>query len=997
MGWKLKILIAAVVLIVLYTLSGFLVMPLVAESVLPDKLEEHLQRPAEVENVSFNPYTLALSVEGLEISEKDGGESFVSFDRFFVNLQWSSLFRLSPVSSELKLDNPGIRISRVSETEFNFSDLVPGAEEDRDAGAGKEKDGGPLRFSFSNIEVSEGSFVFRDEPMDKTHRFTGISFKLPVLSNFEADIDDYAEPLLAGEVNDTELRVDASTKPFADSLETIVDVSLTGISLPRYFDYFPGTPGFSVTGGSLDVESSISFMQGREGESRIEVSGTADFSDLEIIDSESEEMLAVPSMHLKMAPSSPLEGKIRLDSLVMTEPEVTLVRRAGGGLNYANIGLLAEEAGNGDKSAKSGSGENENKESSPFIFELGSFRIDSGSIDFRDFAAPAASAGPQGGPVESRMEAIDLQVSDFSNSEDHRSDLDFSATLAPDASLSVGGNFSVSPLSADMGIKIDNLGLSLAQSYFPDSLNLVLSEGSLGLSGNAGFSAGQDEAVAARFTGKAGISDLTLIEENTGRDLTDLDSFDLSGIDASWNPAGLNVGEVSVAGLKQEVVVRDNKELNLSNIYNKENHGRDGQDAAGSKQEQTGEKETGDGGGVSFPVSIGEVKLSDILAVFTDNSISSTHHSRISLSGGSIKGLSTEAFDGAEVSMKGAVDEHAPFEISGRINPLLENLLLDLDFDLQDLELSSFSSYSGKYIGRAIEKGKLNLDLEYMVENRELESQNRLLLDQFSLGRQVKSDSAVNLPVGLAVALLKDRKGKINLDLPVSGRLDDPQFSLTGIIFRSLKNIVYKAAASPFSLVSSIVGGGGEELRYIEFSEGSSGLTDRALEKLDSIRTLLYERPEVNLELTGYVNRQKDSDALKSMEFARKLFAAELSAGAPDEKSGETGLSRDDYRRHLERVYEKQVLSARDGDQDAKPLSDETLTAREMKEKILQGIEIDDSQLRFLAQKRMQKVKSFILEDERIEGDRVFFRKAENLSAPESKEFSSARVELDLS
>ncbi|MFW6081447.1 MAG: DUF748 domain-containing protein, partial [Desulfosalsimonas sp.] len=903
MGWKLKTLIIAGVLIVLYTLAGFFVIPLVAESVLPDKLEEQLQRPAAVENISFNPYTLALSVEGLEIREKNGEEVFAAFDRFFVNLQWSSLFRMAPVSSELKLEKPSVRITRVSDTEFNFSDLLAGAEEDRDTGEVEEKEGEPLRFSFSNIEVSEGSFVFRDEPMDKTHRFAGISFRLPVISNFEANIDTYAEPLLSGDFNDTELRVDASTKPFADSLETLVDISLTGISLPVYFDYVPGPLGLSVSGGNLDVESSISFIQSPEGESTVEVSGTADFSELEINDSASEEMLYIPSMQVKMAPSSLLEGKIRLDSLVITEPAITLVRRAGGQLNAAELGPPAEDGrGDGKSREKSGT-DNENGESSPFIFEAGNLQIDSGTLRFRDFAAPAASGGPQSGPVETRMEAVNLNVSDFSSSREHKSGLDFSAELVPDASLSIGGNFSVSPFSADMSIKFDDIGLSRAQSYFPDSLNLVLSRGSLNLSGDAVLDAGQ-EAVSARFAGNADISDLMVLEKNTGRELTGLDFFGLNGIGVSWNPVKINIDEVSVDGLKQQIVVEDNGVLNLSRIYGKEKNGADTRDAPASKQEENGEEVPGDSGGGSFPVSIGEVKFSDISVLFTDYSASSTHQSSIDLSEGSIKGLSTEAFEGAEVAMKGAVDQHAPFDVSGRINPLLEDLLLDLNFDLENLELSSFSSYSGKYIGRGIEKGKLNLDLEYMVENRRLEAQNRMLLDQFSLGRRVESESAVNLPVGLAVALLKDRKGEIKLDLPVSGRLDDPQFSLAGIIFRSLKNIVYKAATSPFSLVSSIVGGGGEELRYIEFSEGSSGLTDRALEKLDSIRTLLYERPEVNLELTGYVNRQKDSDALKNMEFARKLFAAELSAGAPDEKSGETtetGLSRDDYRRYLER------------------------------------------------------------------------------------------------
>ncbi len=977
-----KLAIIAGILILLYTLAGFLVIPLIAESVLPEKLSEQLGRRAAIENISFNPYTLTLELEGFEIREKTGEQDFISFDRFLVNLQWSSLFKLSLIGRELRLENPTIRITRISDAEFNFSDLIPSGQKEKTSAS--EKDQEPLRFFFSNITLSGGKFVFRDAPMDKTHSFSGINFTIPVLSNFKSDINAYSRPMLAGRLNEAELRVEASTKPFSDSLKTVIDISISGISLPGYFDYVPGPLGFSVSDGSLDINSSISFNKDRQGQSVLEVAGTADFSDLKLVDTVSEEMLSIPEIQIKMAPSAPLEKKIRIESLTLTEPAVTIVRRPDGELNLANLGPPASEPRD-EKQKKKAEDQATQK---PFIFEIGSLELDSGTIRFHDFAAPSLLLTPNAGPVKMQADPVNLKISGFSNQPGHQADLELSTNLNTDGSLAVGGNFGVAPLSANMDLRLKDLDITHAQSYFPDSLHLLLSHGSLGLDGNARFHVDAGKGINAHFKGDAGLRDLVLVEEKTARNLTELQSFNINGIDVEWNPTKIKLEEISVAGLNQKIAIVDDGRLNLKNIHEKpaeekkHEESEEQRDQGKTKDLQKDEK-------TAFPVSIGEVKLADLTFLFTDYSIKPNYSSRLTLREGSIKGLSTESFEGAEAFFKGTVNNHAPFNITGRINPLLEELLLNLEFNVENLELSSFSVYSGKYIGRAIQKGKLNLNLDYTVENRELKAGNQILLDQFSLGQRIESDDAVNLPVGLAVALLKDRRGKIDLNLPVSGQLDDPKFSLGGIIFQALKNILVKAASSPFSLVSSIVKGG-EELRYIEFDAGSTDITDTAIEKLNSIQKLLYERPELSMELTGYADQKQDRQALANMVLEEKIRAA----GPADNEDKK--LSEEEYDKLLRQIYEKEVLHGSDVPEDAKPLSDESLSAEEMKEKIRQNITINDSKLHNLAQERAKTVKDFILKDERIAGKRLFLSTPEALSPPEPKEFKKSRVELGL-
>ena len=168
--------------------------------------------------------------------------------------------------------------------------------------------------------------------------------------------------------------------------------------------------------------------------------------------------------------------------------------------------------------------------------------------------------------------------------------------------------------------------------------------------------------------------------------------------------------------------------------------------------------------------------------------------------GGRVTGLSSEETKMADVEMRGKLDNYAPLEITGKVNPLRDDLFLDLTISFKDMDLSPLTPYSGRYLGYVIEKGKLALNLHYLIEKKKLDSQNKILLDQFTLGNQVDSPDATKLPVRLAIALLKNRRGEIDLDIPVSGQIDDPKFSIGRIIIKILLNLLVKAATSPFAL-----------------------------------------------------------------------------------------------------------------------------------------------------------------------------------------------------
>jgi hypothetical protein len=328
-------------------------------------------------------------------------------------------------------------------------------------------------------------------------------------------------------------------------------------------------------------------------------------------------------------------------------------------------------------------------------------------------------------------------------------------------------------------------------------------------------------------------------------------------------------------------------------------------------------------------------------------------------------------------------------DVIGKINPLQENLFADMAFKLSDMELSPLTPYSGKYIGNAIGKGKLSLDVKCLIEKKALKADDKIVFDQLTLGQAVESPDSLNLPVGLAISLLKDRNGQINLDVPVSGQLDDPEFSFGGVILQTLINISKRAATSPFTLIASVAGGG-EELQFIEFDAGDEEINDGGRKKLDSIITLLHERPGLNLGLTGYVDPVKDREQLEGMIFIKKIKTQKrlemIRKGLSPEPLEEIEVSPDEYEEYLKLVYA--------ADTSSEP--DEKMTLKEMEKQIKERIIVKDAELKFLALNRTKQIKSYILKENSIEPARLFLAEAATLSPEQKNNYSAGRVELSL-
>jgi hypothetical protein len=262
-----------------------------------------------------------------------------------------------------------------------------------------------------------------------------------------------------------------------------------------------------------------------------------------------------------------------------------------------------------------------------------------------------------------------------------------------------------------------------------------------------------------------------------------------------------------------------------------------------------------------LPIEIDMVRIDQGSMNFADLSIKPGFETGIQQLSGSIKGLSGRADARADVQLAGQVDRYTPVKITGKVNYFAAVSHTDLHMAFRNLELTKMSPYSGKFAGYLIERGKLNVSLNYLIKQRKLAAKHKIIIDQLQLGEHVDSLDATSLPVKLAIALLKDRNGVIDLDIPVSGNLDDPKFKVWPIIWQVVANLLTKIVTSPFALLGSLFGAS-EEISFVEFTSGSTVLSTAAQNKLRTLAKALDARPALNLDLPLVVKPDVDGPAL---------------------------------------------------------------------------------------------------------------------------------------
>ncbi|HJV79542.1 DUF748 domain-containing protein [Noviherbaspirillum sp.] len=589
---------------------------------------------------------------------------------------------------------------------------------------------------------------------------------------------------------------------------------------------------------------------------------------------------------------------------------------------------------------------------------------------------------------------LSLSVQGFSTASATPAHVNLKAAVNKNGLLDVSGGIVVAPFKADLALKAKEVDLLPLQPYIADRINLRLTRAALSGNGKLSLNVAESGAWKGDFKGDMTLGNLATVDKLNGNDFLRWKSLFAGGIDLRLEPLAVKVDQLALSDFFARVIIDPSGRINLQDIVRDTSgaHKSLTEEAAPAAKPVATASSASRAAGKMPPIMIRKVTLQGGRVRFTDNFIQPHYSATLNNFGGAVTELSSDPGSSAGLDLHGDVN-NAPLAVTGRINPLKGDLFLDLKANVRGMELAPLSAYSGRYVGYGIEKGKLSFEAAYRVDKRVLSAENRLILDQLTFGDKVDSPTATKLPVHFAVALLRDRNGVIDVNLPIGGSLDDPQFSIGGVIVKVIVNIITKAVTKPFALIGALFGGG-EELSSLALAPGSAAIPPAAEAKLTSLSKALTDRPALQLEIAGHVNPEADRDGLKRASVTRKVRALkmkDLQARGNTPEPGSVVVSATEYPELLTRAYRDEKFP--------KPRNlvglPKSLPVEEMEKLMIANAEVSDDDLVTLGNRRAMAVKTWLHSHGQISDDRMFIL-APKVGTEGGKDGSASGVDFSL-
>jgi uncharacterized protein involved in outer membrane biogenesis len=599
---------------------------------------------------------------------------------------------------------------------------------------------------------------------------------------------------------------------------------------------------------------------------------------------------------------------------------------------------------------------------SDWHWSVGHLGLNDGKVTLRDANAPG------------KRNSVTMTASAFSVdglSDDLRKPLklDLKGSLG-DGAFAVAGTVRPEPLDADLKIQTTRIDVAPLQTLVTVPLNVRVSSGLLSLDGQARYSVQGKDAPRIGYRGKATLGRVRVLDKVTNDDFLRWTSLSASNMVVAL---GQGVPRVTIGGLALDdfyarVIINATGRLNLQDVVaSPEAPGAvsvtQAQDNPAPKAAPaTAPAAVPAASGPEADIRIGQITLTRGQLNYTDNFIKPNYTADVTKLTGKIGAFGTAGgAPPAALTLQGQLDSNAPVDIEGTINPLAPVAFLDITAKAEGIQLTNLSPYSGKYAGYPIASGRLNVDVHYTLDQRKLNADNHIFIDQLTFGDRIEGPGISHLPVKLAVALLKDSQGRIDVHVPVSGSLDDPHFSVGGLVWRAIGNLIVKAVTSPFRLLASI-GGGREDLGYVEFAPGSDVLDAAAQDKLGQIVKVLGEKPSVSLDIIGRIDTSKDESGLRKVMVEDLIHKEQVNAKG-DDTTAPTAEEQDKY---LERAYRHADFP--------KPKNVIGLTKsqppEEMRTLMETNMPVDADALRHLAERRANAVRQWL--QGKVDDKRVF-------------------------
>jgi len=957
---------ALLALVALYSLLGFLILPGIALRIANQQLAQYATVPAHLQRIELNPFSLELTLWGLQIGEP--GKEQVGFERLYANLSLDSLWTKALHLDAVELDKPRTELLFAKDGSLNLTQLfkLPPSEPKAD-----EPPSDPFPLRIGSIKLNEGYLHFEDlrpsEPIEFLYDAMNLELKnLSTLPNDNADMTLVANGPNGG-------RIDWSGTLSLAPIASEGTLKVADGKMKLFWPYVRDAVPLVLEDGVVNLETHYKLNLAKDTELLLDnvQLRVAPFA-IQAPDGRPLARLAsleVSETSIDLAKQLVTVGKVRSEKL-----ETWAALEKDGQLDWQKLFASQPAKATPKEKAEPAAAEPTDKEKA--AKEPGKpWQVLLKDVQARNYLVHLADRS-QKEPVALDVGPLNLDLQNFDSLNQSPFTLKLDTGVGKQGKLQAAGQVNLAPVTAKLDVATRDIDLRVAQAYISPFIRLELRSGML--SSDLKVDLKNTAPLAFAITGKAQVNQLHTLDTIKNRDFVKWQQVNVDGLSYVHGDA-LSIDKVTLLQPYARFIINEDRTTNVDDLLIPQPAGA----PAASQKPATGKSASAD---KPLGIHIGQININDGSANFADLTLTPNFATAVQQLNGQIGTIDNRKSVPAKVDVKGKVDRYAPVTIKGALNPFNPLASLDIATSFKRVELTTLTPYSGKFAGFRIRKGRLNLDLHYLITNGQLKAENKVVVEQLQLGEKVDSPDAVDLPIRLAIALLKDTEGKISIELPVTGDLNNPQFSVMPIVWQTLRNLVLRAAQAPFKFIGGLISGGGaEDLGNVSFAAGSSDLTPDAQGALDKLASALKERPELRLEIEGTAAQASDGPLIAQQRLEREYQATwyKILQRRGDKVPANASLlvvDDSDKPAMLEGIYRNRLKQQPPA--EWQQLGRDERTAK-LREAVIKSWAESAVLLRNLGQERASSIKDYLVDKGQLEDDRVYFIDA-TLGQPES-------------
>ncbi len=940
----------------LYSLLGFLILPGVALRIANQQLANYATVPAHLQRIELNPFSLELTLWGLQIGEPDKKQ--VGFERLYANLELDSLWTGALHLAGVELEKPHTELLFAKDGKLNLAQLfkLPPSEPKPEA---PPSDPFPLRID--SIKLVEGLLHFEDlrpsEPIE--FLYDSMNLELKNLSTLPEDSSDMT--LVA--VGPHGGRIDWSGSFSLVPIASEGTLKVTDGKMKAFWPYVRDAVPLVLEEGVISLDTHYKLNLSKETELLLDNTSVsiAPFA-IKAPDGRPLARLArldVSETSVDLAKQRVTVGKIRSEKL-----ETWAALEADGQLDWQKLFASQPAKATPKEKAEPAAAEPASQAQATPAEPGKPWQVLLKDVQLRNYQVHLADRS-QKQPVALDVGPLNLDLQNFDSLNQSPFTLKLDTGVGKQGKLQAAGEVNLAPVTAKLKVSTQDIDLRIAQAYITPYIRLELRSGMLGSDLNVNLS--NVDPLAFSIDGKAQVNQLHTLDTIKDRDFVKWQQLNLDGLSYRHGDA-LSIGKVSLKQPYARFMINEDRTTSVDDLLIPQPATAQTSAQAKPKGPASSEKPLG--------IRIGAIDINDGSANFADFSLTPNFATAIQQLNGQIGTIDNRQPKPAKIDIKGKVDRYAPVTIKGALNPFDPMASLDIATSFKRVELTTLTPYSGKFAGFRIRKGRLNIDLHYVITQGKLKAENKVVVEQLQLGEKVESPDAVDLPIRLAVALLKDTEGKISIELPVTGDLNDPQFSVMPIVWQTLRNLVLRAAQAPFKFIGGLISGGdAQDLGSVAFAAGSSDLAPDAKSALDKLAAALKERPALRLEIEGTSAQSSDGPLIAQQRLEREYQSTyykilqrrgdKVPAQASDLK-----VPDGDKPAMLEGIYRTRMKQQPPAEWEQ---LDREQRTTQLRDAVLKSWGESALLLRQLGQARASSIKDYLVDKGKLEDDRVYF------------------------